>query len=275
MNSLREFEGRTVEKAVEAAARELNIPREELDYQVIAKESGGFFGLFGAKNAKIAVTVRTRREPNAAKSLVDEAFGVSEPEEPRQERGFVEEEEEDYGPDCTWEYTEKAFEGGFFKGMTAAEAGVEILKEIATFISEESEISYEVKGDILTYNVTGGNAAVMIGKKGQTLEAIQYLLDKIINKHSEDRVRVQVDIEGYLEMRKEKLKQHAHRMADKVKKTGKPHTIGHMSSHDRRIIHLTLKDDRGVRTQSMGEGYYRRLVIFPKRNKRVRHNRQR
>ncbi|MCG8470794.1 MAG: Jag N-terminal domain-containing protein [Desulfobacterales bacterium] len=274
MNSHREFEGRTVDKAVEAALRELDIPREELDYSVVTKESAGFFGLFGARKAKISVVLPTRRrhDTRAAKSLVDEAFGVPESKESG-ETTKVDESSE--GRDCTYEYTEKLFDDGFFKGMTAADAGVEILKEIAAFISEESEITYEVEGDILTYNVTGGNAAVMIGKKGQTLEAIQYLLDKIINKHSDERVRVQVDIEGYLEMRKEKLRQHAHRMADKVKKTGKPHTIGHMSSHDRRIIHLTLKDDRGVRTQSMGEGYYRRLVIFPKRNKRMRNRNNR
>jgi spoIIIJ-associated protein len=267
MNSLREFEGRTVEKAIDAALQELDIPREELDYSVVSKGSAGLFGLFGAKKAKISVVLKKKgvKQKRVAKSLVDEAFGVSEPEEKTAVRDV-----EPEGEDRTWEYTERTFEDGFFKGMTAADAGVEILKEIASFISEESQIAYSVEGDILTYNVTGGNAAVMIGKKGQTLEAIQYLLDKIINKHSMERVRVQVDIEGYLELRKEKLRQHAQRMAEKVKKTGKPHTIGHMSSHDRRIIHLTLKDDRGVRTQSMGEGYYRRLVIFPKRNKKIR-----
>lgn len=268
MNSLREFEGRTVEKAIDAALKELDIPREELDYSVVSKGSQGLFGLFGSKKARISVSLPKKgdaKQGRGAKSLVDEAFGVSKPEEKAPVKAEAPE-----GEDRTFEYTERSFEEGYFKGMTPAEAGVEILKEIASFISEESQISYQVEGDILTYNVTGGNAAVMIGKKGQTLEAIQYLLDKIINKHSTDRVRVQVDIEGYLELRKEKLRQHAQRMADKVKKTGKPHTIGHMSSHDRRIIHLTLKDDRGVRTQSMGEGYYRRLVIFPKRNKKVR-----
>ncbi|VFQ43794.1 RNA-binding cell elongation regulator Jag/EloR [Desulfoluna butyratoxydans] len=267
MNSLREFEGRTVEKAIDAALQELDIPREELDYNVVTKGSAGLFGLFGAKKAKISVTLKQTRakQGRAAKSLVDEAFGT-----PKSEERTTAESDGFKGEDRTYEYTERTFEEGFFKGLTPAEAGVEILKEIASFISEESEIAYSVEGDILTYNVTGGNAAVMIGKKGQTLEAIQYLLDKIINKHSMERVRVQVDIEGYLEMRKEKLRQHAQRMAEKVKKTGKPHTIGHMSSHDRRIIHLTLKDDRGVRTQSMGEGYYRRLVIFPKRNKGMR-----
>ncbi|WP_300672047.1 RNA-binding cell elongation regulator Jag/EloR [Desulfoluna sp.] len=270
MNSLREFEGRTVEKAIEAALKELDIPREDLDYTVVSKGSTGLFGLFGSKKAKISVGPVKKsgaKQRPVAKSLVDEAFGTPAPQERDASASDVEGFQ---GEDRTFEYTERIFEEGFFKGLTAADAGVEILKEIASFISEESEISYQVQGDILTYNVTGGNAAVMIGKKGQTLEAIQYLLDKIINKHSMERVRVQVDIEGYLEMRKDKLRQHAQRMAEKVKKTGKPHTIGHMSSHDRRIIHLTLKDDRGVRTQSMGEGYYRRLVIFPKRSKNIR-----
>ena len=105
----------------------------------------------------------------------------------------------------------------------------------------------------------------MIGRKGQTLEAMQFLTDKIINRKSEARVRVKVDIEGYMEARKANLIQLAHKMADKAKKTGRPATINQMSGQDRRIIHLTLKEDPRVRTQSKGDGYYRRLIILPKR----------
>ena len=74
-----------------------------------------------------------------------------------------------------------------------------------------------------------------------------------------------MDIEGYMETRKENLQHLAYKMADKAKKTGRPATINQMSAQDRRIVHLALKDDNKVRTQSMGDGYYRRLVIFPKK----------
>ena len=95
---------------------------------------------------------------------------------------------------------------------------------------------------------------------------MQYLVEKIINKQCSGRTRVQVDVENYMEDRKEKLQGLALRLAEKVKRSGKPVTIGQMTGHDRRIVHLTLKDDNKIRTQSMGEGFIRKLVIFPKKN---------
>ena len=76
-----------------------------------------------------------------------------------------------------------------------------------------------------------------------------------------------VDVKGYLGARKANLKKMASKMADKVIKTNKPVTVGQMNAYDRRIVHMSLKDNQNVRTQSMGEGYYRKLVIFPKRKR--------
>ena len=95
---------------------------------------------------------------------------------------------------------------------------------------------------------------------------MQYLIEKIVNKHSEHRIRIQIDIEGYLEKKQNNLKGLAVRLAEKAKRSGKPITIGQMNAHDRRIIHLVLRDDSGVRTQSVGDGFLKKLLIFP-RNK--------
>ena len=111
---------------------------------------------------------------------------------------------------------------------------------------------------------------MLIGKRGQTLEAIQYLVEKIVNKQNEARIRILVDVEGYLDTRQSNLKRMASKMADKAQKINKPVTIGQMNAYDRRIVHLHLKDNQAVRTQSVGEGYYRKLVIFPKRRKRTK-----
>ena len=127
-------------------------------------------------------------------------------------------------------------------------------------------------------NVSGGNAAVLIGKKGQTLDAIQSLVEKIVNKHNNhnhnEKIRVQVDVEGYLQNRKTNLEKLAMRLADKSKRIRKPISLGQMSAYDRRIVHLALKDDPGVWTKSKGEGYVRKLVIFPKKNGPHRHQAQ-
>lgn len=143
--------------------------------------------------------------------------------------------------------------------------GVETLQKMIDLITSESKVVASTDQDRLLLRVEGGNSGVLIGRRGQTLEAMQFLTDKIINRKSESRVRLKVDIEGYMETRKANLQSLAHKMAEKAKKTGKPATINQMTAQDRRIIHIALKDDTRVRTQSMGDGYYRRLVIFPKK----------
>ena len=142
--------------------------------------------------------------------------------------------------------------------------GTHALQKMADLITENATVEAQTEQDRLILRITGGNSGILIGRKGQTLDAMQFLIDKIINRKSEARVRVKVDIEGYMETRKTNLKHLAHKMAEKAKKTGRPATINQMSAQDRRIVHLALKDDNRVRTQSMGDGYYRRLVIFPK-----------
>ncbi|MCF8045682.1 MAG: Jag N-terminal domain-containing protein [Desulfarculaceae bacterium] len=146
-----------------------------------------------------------------------------------------------------------------------AELAEQAVKRMVDLITEDAAVTSEIEGDKLTIRVDGGNAGILIGRKGQTLEAMQFLADKIVNRKSEARVRVKVDIEGYMETRKANLRQLAFKMAEKAKKTGRPATINQMSGQDRRTIHLTLKDDSKVRTQSKGDGYYRRLVILPKK----------
>ena len=123
--------------------------------------------------------------------------------------------------------------------------------------------------DRILLNVAGGNAGALIGKKGQTLEAIQSLVDKIVNRgnNRHDRIRIQVDVEGYLATRRLNLEKLAMRLADKSKKIRKPISLGQMNGYDRRIVHLALKDDPGVQTKSRGEGYMRKLVIFPKKDR--------
>ncbi|MFH1156357.1 MAG: R3H domain-containing nucleic acid-binding protein, partial [Pseudomonadota bacterium] len=148
---------------------------------------------------------------------------------------------------------------------TAIKTGVETLQRIVDLITTEAVVEAETDQDRLLLKVKGGNSGVLIGRRGQTMEAMQFITDKIINRSSESRVRLRVDVEGYMETRKANLISLAHKMADKAKKTGKPATINQMTAQDRRTVHLALKDDAGVRTQSMGDGYYRRLVIFPKK----------
>ena len=144
-----------------------------------------------------------------------------------------------------------------------------VLQRIVDAISSDAKISANANPERIFLEVAGGNAGLLIGKKGQTLEAIQTLVEKIVNKHNNtsngDRIRVQVDVAGYLETRKANLENLALRLADKSKRIGKPISLGQMSAYDRRIVHLALKNDPAVRTRSRGEGHVRKLVIFPQK----------
>ncbi len=266
MTETREFSGKDIDIAVENACLALELSKKDLEYDVISEGTTGIFGIVGRKDARIRVKLpgtAGQTDEDAMEgvlSIVDEAFGEDTrrsdaPAKPKNDRSYDIPEP----VDVTQE---------------SIDLGVEALQKMADLITEDAVVTAKTEQDRLTLSIEGGNAGILIGRKGQTLDAMQFLTDKIINRKSEARVRVRVDIEGYMETRKTNLKQLAYKMADKAKKTGRPATINQMSAQDRRIVHLALKDDNKVRTQSMGDGYYRRLVIFPKKKNSFRGKRR-
>jgi len=249
MATIVEFEDKTVERAVKAASEQLNIPARKLKHDVISYGSTGIFGLVGAKKAKIRVSVpetnmpqapeknvgETAPENNEAAALVEEAFGTQ-----RDDENLAESEK----------------------------VGREALQTLVDSITTDATLESEQKAEKICFNIAAGKTAILIGKRGQTLEAMQYLVEKIVNKQSEKRVRVEIDVEGYIEKKKEQLINLAIKLGEKVKQTKKPATVGQLNAYDRRIVHLALKADNELRTHSIGEGYYRKLKIFPKQRRR-------
>ena len=139
------------------------------------------------------------------------------------------------------------------------------LEEIISFIVDGATVSTQTKSDRVRLKVAGGNSALLIGKHGRTLDALQYIVHRIIHKKQKTKVRVTIDVEGYRDRRKDALTQLALRLGEKVKRSGRPATISPMNAYDRRTIHVALKDNSGVRTQSTGTGSLRKLVIYPER----------
>lgn len=256
-----EFEGKDVEIAVKTASKKLSVPAEKLKYSVISYGSTGIFGLVGVKQARIRVTV-----PDSAPQKSKKVRIAPSPEQhdiPRESPDTeipaalaVPEIAADITPEKTLRSPDEA----------ALQAGKDALQQIVDAITTGASISMETDPENIIYNISCENSAVLIGKRGQTLDAMQYLVEKIVNRQNDDRIRILVDIEGYLKNRKNNLDQLAGRLAEKVKLTGKPASAGQMNAYDRRIIHMALKDDTAVRTQSIGDGLYRKLMIFPKKN---------
>jgi|SRR5579871_812467 len=115
----------------------------------------------------------------------------------------------------------------------------------------------------ITLAVRGGDSGLVIGRRGQTLDALEYLLNRIAARGGNGGPRIMIDVERYRERRQESLEQMALRLAAKVRQTGRTITLDPMSPRDRRVIHLALQDDRTVVTRSQGEGHFRRLLIIP------------
>jgi spoIIIJ-associated protein len=208
-----EFEGKTTEEAIKNASRELNLPMEELNIDVIEPGSAGIFGLVGGKRAKIKVSIK--RAPET--------------------------EEED-----------------------VVKVAQEALEKILTLIPIEAAIKAEQAEDRIILSIVGDRSGLLIGRKGKTLDALQFIVNKIVNKALDKKVDVVIDSEDYRKRREDSLAQIARKMGDKAKKTKKAVTTAPLNPHDRRIIHLTIKEDQELETRSRGEGIMKRVVIIPK-----------
>ena len=275
MNQFVEFEGKNIDQALARASDELGTPVERLEYDVVSYGSSGIFGLVGAKKAKIRVKSKklmgiAKETRQQARDLVKDAFQIEDEgveDQDNDESDMLDENDNDDEEKEKSTGDNKISEADMERIIAT---GRDALQRLVDFITEDSRIDVENTGQRVVFKVEGGNSGMLIGKRGQTLEAIQYLVEKIVNKQHEQRVRVLIDVEGYLKTRKTNLQKLASKMADKAQKTKKPVTIGQMNAYDRRTVHLHLKNNAGVRTQSVGEGYYRKLIIFPKKGKRGR-----
>ena len=248
MAAEREFKARTIAKAVKIAAKELGIEQEDLQYDIISHGASGIFGLTGVKKARIRV-------------LLSEV-PASTPLHLEEDRPYFSADDEDADPVAANDYPTGSNEE---TQEMVYQIGEEMLRRIVDAISPEAAIKVQRQNDRINFDIEGGEAGILIGKRGQTLEAIQVLVDKAVRRLNGHAVRVTIDVEGYLKNKETNLIRTAERVAQRVKSKGRPASIGFMNAQDRRIIHLALKDDHGVRTQSVGDGNYRKLMVYPKR----------
>lgn len=140
------------------------------------------------------------------------------------------------------------------------------LSHAVALISPDSEVQMKNNDDVVRFKITGGtDAARLIGKRGQTLDAIQYLAEKTVTKQFGSGIHFEIDVEDYLDKRRTELIQLATRLAEKAQQTGKPMVINRINAQDRRVVHIALKENREIRTQSAGNGELRKLLILPKK----------
>jgi spoIIIJ-associated protein len=139
----------------------------------------------------------------------------------------------------------------------------EILEAILLKMGEAAKITGQQEDDRLSLRIETEDAGLLIGKQGQTLDALQYLVTKILARKSRGKVRVSIDVEAYRARHHQALAHLALKYGEKVKRSGKPITLDPMNPYDRRIVHLALQGDKELKTMSRGEGLYKKVVIFP------------
>lgn len=138
-------------------------------------------------------------------------------------------------------------------------------KILALMLLEGTSVKADQADGVILLNIEGDKSGLLIGRRGRTLDALQFIVNKIVNKTLEKKAQVVVDSENYRQRRQDFLIQMALNMGDKVKRTRKPVTTNLLNPHDRRILHLALREDQEVDTKSRGEGVLKKVIIIPKR----------
>jgi len=266
----KEFSGKTVDDAIIEAATTLGVASSDLDTEIVSKGSAGFLGI-GVKPAVIKAKVKdgvVRVEENLDEVVEDKpARKVEEKVAERSEDklGMVSDSDKGSRSDQAERKKEDPF-------VPVDDSIVDYTREylVQLFKVMELEADIDIQLDkttnTLSIDVEGPEMGVIIGKRGQTLDSLQYLISLYVNKKANSYVRVKLDTENYRERRKETLENLAKNIAFKVKKSHRSVKLEPMNPYERRIIHSTLQNDKYVATKSEGEDPYRRVVVYPKKS---------
>ncbi len=299
---------KTLDEAITKASIELGTTSDNLDYQVIEKGSTGFFGIFGTK--PVVIRVKKKKE-SSLDDLLDEPKKEKQPgkEEHPKRPAQAEKRESRPAPVKTSvtktpvnrasaektssvktpvqktsvkaaaekQETVKSETGKKMINVAACEASVRNFLDqmfAAMNMQVDIQISFDESEKELSVDLSGTDMGILIGKRGQTLDSLQYLVSLVVNKDCEGYVRVKLDTENYRARRKETLETLAKNISYKVKRTKKPVSLEPMNPYERRIIHAALQSDRYVVTRSEGEEPFRHIVISLKREQRENKNHQ-
>lgn len=275
-----EFSGKTVDDAITEALVSLGITSDQVEYEVIEKGGSGFLG-FNAKPAKIRarkkVDTPVEEAVEIAEESIFEAADEVKVEAAEQADGIEAKAEGAIGDilgaaaglagaasEAVAEVSSEVKAAKEPMDVKAAEAKIkEFLSQVfgAMNMNVEIIVKEAEEKDMLDVELKGDDMGVLIGKRGQTLDALQYLTNLTLNKHSDRYIRVKMDTENYRERRKATLENLAKNLASKAKRTGKDVELEPMNPYERRIIHYALQGDKAVETHSVGEEPYRHVVI--------------
>lgn len=271
-----EAAGRTVDEAVRDALRQLGVGRDQVEIEILEEGSKGLFGLLGSRRARVRVELKPGVEVPVFEgpSFVEDGFDDVEeadetpvtPPAPRHKVGQGRRDDEGDGPAA--DGTRRPLSRD---ELQIIEEKLDIARQFVAGVLERLEVdaALELRLDddgLGHIHIVGEELGLVIGRRGQTLDALQFLANQVANKQRGVWARIVIDAGGYRERRAEALEALAGRMADRALRQGRKVSLEPMNAFERRIVHLSLADDDGVETYSEGEDPHRRVVIVPRRS---------
>lgn len=280
-----EFSAKSVEAAIEDGLRQLGVGRDKVDIEVLHEGSRGLLGI-GSTNARVRMTIRTAPAPSApstpapapakpappvaeaTKAVAISDSGVADAEEDGEPAVAVAEMDE--GWDDESEDEDSAYGDSGEEQDDVVALSSKILLEMVSLMGLDARVEgslrkEEDEDDVAIYlNLIGDDLGVLIGRHGETLSSMQYLVRLMVNQKLHRWTNIVVDVDGYKDRRAEKLAQMALRMADQVVETGRSVALEPMPANERRLIHIALRNHPQVHTESIGEDTRRKIQILLK-----------
>ena len=261
---------KTLDDAITEALIQLGVTSDRLEYNVIEKGSAGFLGI-GMKQAVIEAWKKEDKEEED--NVKEDDVKEHQAEEAAKKEEAVREEKTEKEEASANAKEEKSEPVSVKEKELLAKVEDETIRYVEQFVKDtlkamdmDVEITSSIDKDGALYvDMKGENMGILIGKRGQTLDSLQYLANRVANKHQSGYVRVKLDTENYRARREETLKHLAKNIAHKVKRNRRPVILEPMNPYERRIIHSTLQSDPYVTTHSEGEEPYRKVVVTLKR----------
>jgi len=261
-----ETDGQSIDDAIERALRQLGVARDKVDIEILSHTSRGLFGL-GRRRATIRATLR---RPLAVGSPADGSDARPAPIRNRAEVPAVERMAAGAESDSLDSRSDTA--GAAAESVPAAvlSRACSVLAEIVRLTGSEASVDVAHDSAGVRLVIGGDEGGILIGRRGQTLDALEYLLNRIMAHADASCPPLTVDLEGYRLRRQQTLEALAQRAASRARASGRPVALNPMSPRDRRIVHITLRQAGALTTRSAGTGFYRRVIIAPSGNRRGR-----
>ncbi|WP_457573519.1 Jag family protein [Desulfolithobacter sp.] len=271
MAKAKDFYGSDVPEAIDKACRELGVSQEELDIEILETGSAGIFGLC-KKKAHIRVCRRQKDVPAEDKTpkkrtsrpapVKDRAKKGREVAEEEKKSPFPAPSPAESSPIAENEKTAPVQEPPEPPDEEMLALVKADIAQILVLMGYSSEVRVSFSENTVCCHISGEHEEAIIGQDGRTLDSLQYLLRKMMSQQLPDRIMLTLDVGNFRERRMQELKERALELAEQVKEHGKTQAIPALNPSERRVVHMVLQEDKGVRSRSVGEGLFKKVLIY-------------